>query len=132
MNKLNNKQTPRKSAVATIRKLRKFARENELNSTEVCDMGEFANSTTWKWMHAEPIPNLHWENERKINAFLDSMKEVKVSDASDQLSLALEPQQRTTAVAVGKQAGKTPTLEELTRKLREQEFVLDAYRKGEL
>ena len=132
MNKLNNKQTPRKSAVATIRKLRKFARENELNSTEVCDMGEFANSTTWKWLHAEPIPNLHWENERKINAFLDSMKTVKVSDASDQLSLALEPQQSTTAVAVGKQAGKTPTLEELTRKLREQEFVLDAYRKGEL
>jgi len=132
MNKLNNKHNPRKSAVATIRKLRMFARDNDLNSTEVCDMGEFANSTTWKWLHAEPIPNLHWENERKINAFLNSMKEVKVSDASDQLSLALEPQQRTTAVAVGYPAGKTPTLEELTRKLREQEFVLDAYRKGEL
>ena len=129
MNKLNNKQTPRKSAVATIRKLRKFARENELNSTEVCDMGEFANSTTWKWMHAEPIPNLHFENERKINAFLDSMKTVKVSDASDQLSLVFEPK----PVAVEKhKIGISPTLEELTRKLREQEFVLDAYRKGEL
>ena len=129
MNKLNNKQTPRKSAVATIRKLRKFARENELNSSEVCDMGEFANSTTWKWLHAEPVPNLHWENERKINAFLNSMKTVKLSDASDQLPLVFEPQP---VAAAKKKGGISPTLEELTRKLREQEFVLDAYRKGEL
>jgi len=129
MNNLNNKQTPRKSAVATIRKLRKFAKENDLNSSEVCDMGEFANSTTWKWLHAEPIPNLHWENEHKINAFLNSMKTVKLSDASDQLPLVFEPQP---VAAAKKKGGISPTLEELTRKLREQEFVLDAYRKGEL
>jgi hypothetical protein len=96
-------------------------------------MGEFANSTTWKWLHAEPIPNLHWTSEQKINEFLDSMKTVKVSDAPDQLPLVFEPK----PVAVGKAAAKNKigislALEELTRKLREQEFVLDAYRKGEL
>ena len=118
--------TPRKSAISTLRKLRKFADDNRLNATEVADLGGFAMSTTWTWLNVSPIPSLQYNTEQKIKDFLASMKGTKVTDADDQLPLALEPVVSEPAPALN------PVIAELTRKLREQEFVLEAYRKGEL
>lgn len=118
--------TPRKSATTTLRKLRKFADDNRLNATEVADLGGFANSTTWTWLNVSPIPSLHYDTEQKIKDFLASMKGTKVTDADDQLPLPLEPVVSEPAQVID------PAIAQLTRKLREQEFVLEAYRKGEL
>mgnify|MGYP003652978527 CR=1 FL=1 len=147
MTNSTGKQQPRKAAVTTIRKLRKFATENNLNATDISDMGEFANSTTWKWLHADPVPNLHWRSERAIREFLKCMNTgptranpfSKLNQDAEKTGPTQDADMPAIEVAMGgklvkdAQSLRYSALEqELSRKLREQEFLLAAYRKGEL
>ena len=156
MNKLNTGSTRqvRSSAKSVLRRLRKFTKDNNLSDVDVCDMGGFPSSTTWKWLHQKPLPSLHYRNEMLIRSFLESLDihepyKVVTVDGEDNYQAAESSASHGGEMgnieaelsAVVEETKELPkpkgdpggeSMEELQRRLREQEFVLEAYRKGEL